>query len=119
MPFDYSRSDRVSEQIKRELAMLIRNEIKDPRVGMVSIIDVRVTKDLKIAKVYFDTLQEDMAESSSDGLNNASSYLRRSLGKALKLRSTPSLEFIYDDTEIRANELEARIKQAIESDRKD
>ncbi len=61
MPSDYSRTDRIGEQIKRELAMLIRNEIKDPRVGMVSVVDVQVSSDLKIAKVYFDILPMDAA----------------------------------------------------------
>ena len=117
MPFDYSRSDRVSEQIKRELATLIRYEVKDPRVGMVSIIDVSVTKDLKIAKVYFDVLQEDMAESTQEGLNRAAGYLRRSIAHSLKLRNTPSLQFIYDDTEIKANALEIRIQEALNNDR--
>ena len=52
MPFDYSRTDRIGEQIKRELSMLIRKEIKDPRVSMVSILDVEITKDLNKAKVF-------------------------------------------------------------------
>ena len=69
MPYDYSRTDRIGEQIKRELALLIRNEIKDPRVGMVSILDVEVTKDLNQAKVYFDTLQQDNHETCEQGLN--------------------------------------------------
>ncbi len=119
MPSDYSRTDRIGEQIKRELAMLIRNEIKDPRVGMVSVVDVQVSSDLKIAKVYFDILQEELAESSEEGLNRASGFLRRALGKTLKLRSTPALQFIYDDTEVRANQIEKRIQDALKSDQKD
>ena len=118
MPYDYSRTDRIVEQIKRELAMLIRNEIKDPRVSMVSILDVEVTKDLSKAKVYFDVLNQDEHEACEKGLNNAAGFLRRELGKAIKLRNTPALVFIYDDTEQRANDLSVMIAKAISSDSK-
>lgn len=118
MPYDYSRTDRVGEQIKRELAMLIRNEVKDPRVSMVSILDVEVTKDLSQAKVYFDSLNPSEHEACEDGLNNASGFLRRELGRLVKLRNTPSLSFIYDDTEQRANDLAHLIDQAVKSDKK-
>ena len=116
MPYDYSRTDRIGEQIKRELAMLIRNQIKDPRVSMVSILDVEVTKDLSQAKVFFDALNQDEHEACEKGLNNAAGFLRRELGKAIKLRLTPSLKFIYDDTEQRANDLSAMIDKAVASD---
>ncbi len=118
MPYDYSRTDRIGEQIKRELSMLIRNEIKDPRVSMVSILDVEVTKDLSKAKVFFDALNQDEHEACAKGLNNASGFLRRELGRAIKLRNTPSLTFIYDDTEQRANDLSAMIDKAVSSDSK-
>ena len=118
MPYDYSRTDRIGEQIKRELAMLIRNEIKDPRVNMVSVLDVTVTKDLTQAKVYFDALNQDEHEACEKGLNSAAGFLRRELGRAIKLRNTPSLQFIYDDTEQRANDLSHVIDQAVKSDKK-
>ncbi|MCK5903297.1 MAG: 30S ribosome-binding factor RbfA [Cocleimonas sp.] len=119
MPYDYSRTDRIGEQIKRELALLIRNEIKDPRVGMVSILDVEVTKDLNQAKVYFDTLQQDNHETCEQGLNRASGFLRRALSRSIELRNTPALIFIYDDTEQKANDLSVIIDQAVASDKKD
>ena len=118
MPFDYSRTDRIGEQIKRELSMLIRNEIKDPRVSMVSILDVEVTKDLSKAKVFFDALNQDEHEACEKGLNNAAGFLRRELGRAIKLRNTPALVFIYDDTEQRANDLSVMIDKAVSSDKK-
>ncbi|MEE9351643.1 MAG: 30S ribosome-binding factor RbfA [Thiotrichaceae bacterium] len=117
MPFDYSRIDRISEQIKRELAQIIRDKVKDPRVGMVSIMDVKVAKDLKQAKVYFDTLQEDMAKESEEGLNRAAGFLRRELARNLSLRTTPELKFFYDDTEVKADALSILIDKAINSDR--
>ena len=117
MPYDYSRTDRIGEQIKRELSMLIRNEIKDPRVSMVSILDVEVTKDLSKAKVFFDALNQDEHEACEKGLNSASGFLRRELGRAIKLRNTPSLLFIYDDTEQKANDLSVLIDKAVSSDK--
>jgi len=117
MPFDYSRTDRIAEQIKRELAQIIRDKVKDPRVGMVSIMDVEVTKDLKLAKVFFDTLQEDAAKEAETGLNSAAGFLRRELARNLSLRTTPELKFFYDDTEVKADALSILIDKAINSDR--
>ena len=116
MPFDYSRTDRISEQIKRELAQIIRDKVKDPRVGMVSILDAQVSKDLKLAKIYFDVIQEDMAVDSEIGLNRAAGFLRRELAHNLSLRTTPELKFFYDDTEIKADKLSLLIDKAIKSD---
>lgn len=116
MPFDYSRTERIGEQIKRELAQLIHDKVKDPRIGMVSILDVQVSKDLKLAKVYFDTLQTDMASESEKGLNRAAGFLRHELAHNLSLRNTPALKFIYDDTEIKASALSDLIDKAIASD---
>lgn len=118
MPNDFSRTDRIAEQIKRELAVLIRNHVKDPRVGMVAILDVKVTKDLAQAKIYFDTLDADSHQECEKGLNRAAGFLRRELGRAVKLRATPSLQFIYDDTELKANKLSHIIDQAVASDKK-
>lgn len=116
MPFDYSRTDRISEQIKRELAQIIRDKINDPRVGMLSILDAQVTKDLKVAKIYFDTIVEGQAKDSEIGLNSAAGFLRRELAKNLSLRTTPELKFFYDDTEIKANALSHLIDKAVGSD---
>ncbi len=117
MPFDYSRTDRIAEQIKRELAQLIRDRVKDPRVGMVSLLDVQVTKDLKLAKVYFDTFQAEHAKESEAGLNRAAGFLRRELARSLSLRTTPELKFFYDDTEVKANALSNLIDEAVKRDK--
>ena len=77
MPYDYSRTDRIGEQIKRELSMLIRNEIKDPRVSMVSILDVEITKDLSKAKVFFDALNQDEHEDCEILEREAAGELKR------------------------------------------
>lgn len=118
MPYDYSRAERVAEMIRRDLSGLIRHRVKDPRVGMVTILDVEVSRDLAHAKVYFDTLDEANASDVEDGLNKAAGFLRRELGLELKLRSTPSLTFIYDDTEVKANALSVLIDKALQGDKK-
>ena len=119
MPTEYSRTERVSQQIIRDLSMLIRNSVKDPRVGMVTILDVNVSRDFAHAKVYFDTLLQENAKEAEAALNHAAGFLRRELGRGMRLRSTPALRFIYDDTQIRGNEMSAMIDRAIQSDKKD
>lgn len=112
----YSRSDRVSEQLQRDLAQLVR-ELKDPRLGMVTLLDVVVSKDLAHAKVWFDVLDVEQAKPAEEILNHAAGFLRHELGRGLKLRVTPELKFFYDDTQRRGNELSAIIDQAVASDR--
>jgi ribosome-binding factor A len=96
-PKEYERAQRVASQIKRELADLIRLEIKDPRLGWVTVDDVEVSRDLSVAKIYVSSLEEDKLEDSLEVLSNAASFLRRELGKRLKLRTIPELRF-YRDT---------------------
>ncbi len=112
----FSRQDRVSEQLKRDLSLLIRERIKDPRLGMVTLLDVHVSKDLAYAKVWFDTLEEGHAKEAEAILNQAAGFLRHELGHELKLRVTPELRFYYDDTQVRGNALSALIDQAIAAD---
>lgn len=112
----YSRSDRVAEQLQRDLAQLVR-ELKDPRLGMVTLLDVVVSKDLAHAKVWFDVLEVEQAKQAEEVLNHAAGFLRHELGRGLKLRVTPELKFFYDDTQRRGNELSAIIDQAVASDR--
>ena len=112
----YSRSDRVSEQLQRDLAQLVR-ELKDPRLGMVTLLEVVVSKDLAHAKVWFDVLDLEQAKQAEEILNHAAGFLRHELGRGLKLRVTPELKFFYDDTQRRGNELSAIIDQAVAADR--
>jgi len=119
MPQEYSRTERVSQQIIRDLSMIIRSSVKDPRIGMVTILDAVVSKDFAYAKIYFDTLDQEQAQNAEKALNKAAGYLRRELGRGLTLRSTPALKFIYDDTQVRGNEMSDLINRAIESDKKD
>lgn len=93
-----NRMGRINEEIQRELSALIPT-VKDPRVhGMISITAVDTTGDLKYAKVYVSVLDKSSAAEVVKGLKSASGYLRRELGQALRLRATPELQFIADDS---------------------
>ncbi len=116
-PQGFARADRVGEQIRRDLAILIRDRVKDPRVGMITLLDVEVSKDFAHAKIWFDALQADQGLEAQDALNHAAGFLRRELGHLLKLRMTPALHFFYDDTQSRGNALSALIAKAVASDR--
>ena len=95
-----NRIGRVNEEIQRELSSLIRT-VKDPRVadaGMVSVTAVEATPDLKYAKIYVSVLDKSASAQALKGLKSASGWLRRELGQALNLRSTPELSFVRDDS---------------------
>ena len=97
MPRDFSRSSRIADQIQRDLSELIRQEIKDPRVGLVTVTEVAVSRDLGHAKVYISSLGESTsAQESVRALQHAAGFLRSLLAKTLTLRTVPQLEFVYD-----------------------
>ena len=117
MPKDFPRSDRLASQIHRELSSLIRTGLKDPRLHHPSILDVQVTRDLSLAKVYFSVLDPDHSEEAQQALNHAAGFLQRELGKVIKARSTPRLSFIFDDTDIRGRNMDELIDATIARDR--
>lgn len=96
---NYSRTDRVSEEVKRELAAIIR-ELKDPRLpSMVSVVSVRVTKDLKFAKANISVMGDEKAKKDAfAALRSASGYIRREVSRRLNLRNTPEFTFEQDDS---------------------
>lgn len=119
MARDFSRTDRIADQIQKDLASLIRTEMKDPRVGMVTINDVNVARDLGYADVYITllTIEENDANSASvkqtlKVLNSASGFLRSQLGKMIKLRTIPQLRFHFDASVGRGRKLDALITKA-------
>ena len=115
MPKDYARTDRIAEQIQRELAQFIRLEVKDPRVQMVTITGVEVTRDYAHAKIFYTTLKGDSIELQK-GLERVSGYLRSKLAKSMMLRITPQLHFAYDASVERGSQLSQLIDRAIASD---
>jgi ribosome-binding factor A len=116
MSREYPRALRLAEQIHRDLAELISREVKDPRVGMVTIHELEVSPDLTHAKIYYTLLSGDVEETQA-GLEKAKGFLRSRLGKGLRVRFTPELHFIHDETATRSAELEALIAKARARDR--
>ncbi|MFT5258877.1 MAG: ribosome-binding factor A [Saprospiraceae bacterium] len=90
------RSRRVGEQIKRNLAIIINREVSDPRLGLVGVSDVRLSKDYKTAVVYINIFNDSEVEDSMAALNSAASFIRRELSQSLNQRGTPSLTFEHD-----------------------
>ena len=118
MPKDFARSSRVAEQIRRDLAELIRTEVKDPRVSMVTLTDVEVTADYAHAKVFFTSLAgAEHKDAIAAGLKRASGFLRRELGKRIKIHHLPELHFVYDPSVENGTRLSQLIDEAVHSGR--
>ncbi len=116
MPREFTRAERVSDAVQQELAVLIRDEVRDPRVGMVSVTDVDVSRDLAYAKIHVtfvgDRDQQEINQAVR-ALNGAAGYLRKLLAASVKLRVTPKLTFIYDESGRRGQHLSALIDYAM------
>jgi len=109
----FSRRDRVSEQIRRELAEVIRSELKDPRVGMISLTEVEVSPDYAHAKVYFSSMAgSDTLDSVQAGLQQASGFLRSVLGRRISIHMIPQLHFVFDDSLERGAQISKLISEA-------
>jgi ribosome-binding factor A len=113
-----NRGYRVADQIQRDLSELIARELKDPRVGMVTINAVEVTPDYAHAKVFFSLLT-GQPEEATQGLNAAAGFLRNGLFKRLHIHTVPTLHFIFDRTTERASDMNALIAKAVSSRAKD
>jgi ribosome-binding factor A len=101
------RMRRVDEAIRQVIGEVVAGELKDPRVGFVTVTDVRTSADLSHASVYVSVLGEEPArEATLEGLRSAHGYLQRRVASELSLKRTPTLDFIYDDTTDRAMRLE-------------
>jgi len=109
-----NRSFRIADQIQRDLAELIAREVKDPRVGLVTLQAVEVTPDYAHAKVFFSVMSGD-PEQSAEGLNQAAGFLRNALFKRLHIHTVPTLHFVFDRTPERAADLNALIAKAVAS----
>jgi len=106
----------MAEQVRRELAELVRDEIKDPRVHWVSFSGVKLSKDLGYAVVYFTLLNDEEQEQTLQVLNNAAGFLRRQLAKRLRSRIVPHLKFVYDDSIQRGTSMDELIRKARATD---
>ena len=93
----YQRIDRISEEVRREVDKIIRDELHDPRIdGTFSITRAEVTRDLRFAKIYVSVLEDDKREPLLAALKNAAGYIRRALGKSMIIRYSPELIFVSD-----------------------
>lgn len=113
-----NRSYQIADQIQRDLTELIARELKDPRVGMVTVSAVEVTPDYAHAKVFFSILVGDPQE-TEDALNQAAGFLRNHLFKRLHIHTVPTLHFHFDRTTERAADMNALIAKAVSSRSKD
>ena len=119
MPREFPRARRVEEQLKRLLAEQIRREVKDPRIGLVTITAVEVSRDLSHATVYFTPFAGiGDAAAALDALQHASGFLRHQARDLMRLRIAPELEFRVDDSVARGARLSALIHDAVDGDRK-
>lgn len=110
MAREYARTQRVRQLLKEEVSRLLQREVKDARIGMVTVTDVEVSSDLKYATIYVQLSGDDQrAAEALDGLDSASGFLRSRLGRELRLRRIPELRFVIDRTHERA----ARIHQLL------
>jgi ribosome-binding factor A len=117
MPKDFPRSRRIAEQIQRELSDIIRLELKDPRVGMITITDVEVSQDHAYAKVFFTVLGDAAkVEETVSALQHAAGFLRSQLARRIKLRVVPQLQFKYDSSVERGARLSQLIDAAVATD---
>jgi ribosome-binding factor A len=118
MPREFPRARRIEEQLKRLLSELVRREVKDPRVGLITITAVSVTRDLSHAKVYFTPFAGiGDPETALEALQHAAGYLRIQVRNQMRLRTAPELVFLLDDSLERGARLSTLIHDAVESDR--
>jgi len=115
MPKEFNRSERVAQTITRQLAMILRNDVNDPRVSNLTITDVEVTKDLRQAKVFVTSLLEDRDEidDAMAALDKANGFLRRALARVIDMRHCPNLIFLYDNSISEGARMSALIDQAL------
>lgn len=120
MPREFTRKDRVSYALQRELAELIRDEVRDPRLPLVNVTAVEANRDLAHAKVFVTFVGVDSEEESlkaTQVLNGAAGFLRTKIAKRMQMRTTPQFRFIYDPSSQRGQDISALIEHAVHSDK--
>ena len=113
---DFKRADRVADLIKQEISDILRREVDDPRIANITVTDVKLTDDLRSARIYFVELGKDrVSDGVEKGLAKAKGFLKRELGKRMQLRYIPELTFFYDPS----FEYGSRIEKLLKEVRKD
>jgi len=121
MAREFTRSQRVADYLQRELSTLIQREVRDPRVGMISVTGVDVSRDIGYAKIYYTVLGADGSEEakeSTEVLNKAAGFLRSQLSRDSNMRSVPQLRFCFDNSVGRGRYMEDLIGRAADADKK-
>ncbi|BEV70684.1 MULTISPECIES: 30S ribosome-binding factor RbfA [unclassified Paludibacterium] len=113
----FARTDRVAEQIRKEMAELLQKGLKDPRAGWITLTTVEVTRDYSHAKIYYTVMDEKTREVTAEALRHAAGYLRGELGRRLSIFTTPQLQFVYDDSIERGVRMSRLIDEVNEKDR--
>jgi len=113
MQQNFNRTHRVAELVQRNLSGIILREFKGPRIGLVTIVNVEVSRDLAHAKVFVSIFQEDMIEETIRVLNDASGFFRGLLAKSMSMRTIPRPRFIYDDSVVRGNRISTLIESCV------
>ncbi|HJZ69139.1 MAG TPA: 30S ribosome-binding factor RbfA [Blastocatellia bacterium] len=109
------RAERLAEQIKEEVSLIIAGEVEDPRVGFVTVTDAKLSPDLRNAKIYVSMVgTEDEIKGSLEALRHAGGFIRHQLGAVLRMKHTPELRFVYDDADLRAARIEELLSQEVE-----
>ncbi|ACA31022.1 30S ribosome-binding factor RbfA [Histophilus somni] len=121
MAREFKRSDRVAQEIQKEVAVILQREVKDPRIGMVTVSDVEISSDLAYAKIFVTFLfdqDENVIEQGMKGLEKASPYIRSLLGKVMRLRIVPELRFIYDQSLVDGMRMSNLVTNVVREDEK-
>ncbi|MDC0612079.1 30S ribosome-binding factor RbfA [Vibrio sp.] len=118
MSKEFSRTQRVAQQLQKELAMILQREVRDSRLGMVTISEVQVSRDLAYAKVYvtFLCIGEQTPQSCLSALKEHEPHIRMLLGKQIRLRLTPEIRFVYDDTLVEGMRMSNLVSEVVSKD---
>ncbi len=116
MPKEYSRSQRMAEQVRREVAEIARDDIKDPRMGFLSFTEVRMSRDLSHAVIYCSVFDSEQQNETIELLNRAVGVFRKELARRIRARIVPTLKFVADESLSRGAEMDNLISKAIHSD---
>ncbi len=120
MAREFKRSDRVAQELQKEVAVILQREVKDPRVGMVTVSDVEVSRDLAYAKVFVTFLFNNDKEAIAQGmkaLEKAAPYIRSLVGKAMRLRIVPELRFEYDQSLVEGMRMSNLVTNVVRHDK--
>jgi ribosome-binding factor A len=117
MPREFSRSERMAEQLRRELAEIVRDEIKDPRLGFMSFTEVRMSRDLSHAVIYCSFFNAEKEKESIEVLNRAVGFIRKEIARRIRARIVPTLKFVVDESVMRGVAMDELISKAIKSDK--